>query len=319
MVDRLDTSERARVVGRFAPSPTGRMHAGNIFAALMSWLVVKSYGGRIVLRIEDLDVERSRSSYADQIMRDFEALGLAWDEGPYYQQGRNDVYGDAFERLSALHLTYPCFCTRADLKAASAPHRGEKAVYPGLCRGLTEAERAQRAKERRPAWRLRVPDVVYGLEDLVQGHYEQNLSTECGDFVVRRSDGLFAYQLASVVDDAEQGVNMIVRGVDLLCSTPQQEYLQDALGLGHCRYAHVPLLVGEKDRRLSKRDKDASLDMMLQSYGSPAGVIGRIAYVAGLRESFEPTTPEELLAEFDVGTLERMFPDNVQVLWRQTD
>ena len=304
------------VVGRFAPSPTGRMHAGNIFAALMSWLVVKAQGGRIVLRIEDLDRERSKSSYADQVMRDFELLGLTWDDGPFYQQGRDEAYKRAFDVLAEKGLVYPCFCTRADLHAASAPHRGEKLVYPGTCRNLTKSEVDKRSISRNPAWRIRVSPDTYQLVDLVQGPFSQNLETDCGDFVVRRSDGLFAYQLASVVDDAEQGVNCIVRGMDLLVSTPQQMYLQDMLGFEHCTYAHVPLVVGERDRRLSKRDRDAALDELMNAYGTPEGVIGHIAYICGLAPEDEPLTPEQLLETFDLGCVGELFPDKVQILWR---
>ena len=304
------------VVGRFAPSPTGRMHAGNIFAALMSWLVVKAQGGRIVLRIEDLDRERSKSSYADQVMRDFELLGLTWDDGPFYQQGRDEAYKRAFDVLAEKGLVYPCFCTRADLHAASAPHRGEKLVYPGTCRNLTKSEVDKRSISRNPAWRIRVSADTYKLVDLVQGPFSQNLETDCGDFVVRRSDGLFAYQLASVVDDAEQGVNCIVRGMDLLVSTPQQMYLQDMLGFEHCTYAHVPLVVGERDRRLSKRDRDAALDELMNAYGTPEGVIGHIAYICGLSPEDEPLTPEQLLETFDLSCVGELFPDKVQILWR---
>ena len=302
-------------VGRFAPSPTGRMHAGNVFAALMSWLVVKSRGGSMVLRIEDLDVERSRQAFADQVMRDFELLGLGWDEGPFYQQGRDEAYSAAFEQLEYEGLLYPCFCTRADLRAASAPHRGEKRVYPGTCRNLTAVQIASKEASRKPAWRLVVPNETYGLSDLVQGEFSQNLASECGDFVVRRSDGLFAYQLASVVDDAEQHVNCIVRGMDLLSSTPQQMYLQDVLGFSHCEYAHVPLLVGERDRRLSKRDHDAGLDELLARMGSPAAVVGHIAHVSGLIPEYAPLMPDELLRSFDIGSLPDLFPDKIQILW----
>lgn len=303
------------VVGRFAPSPTGRMHAGNIFAALMSWLVVKAQGGRIVLRIEDLDVERSKAGFADQVMRDFEKLGLYWDVGPYYQQGRGGAYEAAFEELTRRDLVYPCFCTRADLHAASAPHRGEKLVYPGTCRDLTPAEREERGAARAPAFRLRVPDEDYAFHDLVQGDFAQNLARECGDYIVRRSDGLFAYQLAVVVDDAEQGVNCIVRGMDLLVSTPQQMYLQDLLGFGHASYAHVPLLVSERDRRLSKRDRDAGLEELLTAYQTPEGVIGHVAHIAGLLPEDAPATPAELLASFDPTALETLFPDKIQIPW----
>ena len=188
---------RDPVVGRFAPSPTGRMHAGNVFAALAAWLVAKSQGGRIVLRIEDLDQERSKPAYADAAQRDFEALGLFWDEGPYFQHDREEAYRAAFDELSAQGIVYPCFCTRADLHAASAPHRGEKAVYPGTCRDLTDTERACRAQKRTPAQRLRVSDESVSLVDSVQGPYSQNLAQDCGDFLVRRSDGAFSYQLPS--------------------------------------------------------------------------------------------------------------------------
>lgn len=302
-------------VGRFAPSPTGRMHAGNVFAALMSWLVVKSLGGRMVLRIEDLDVERSKREWADQVQRDFETLGLTWDEGPYYQQGRSGVYEEAYHVLERTGEVFPCFCTRADLHAASAPHRGEKLVYPGTCRHLSASEIESRRAERTPAMRLVAPSKEYAFEDLVQGEYRQNLARDCGDFVIRRSDGLFAYQLAVVVDDAEQGVNCIVRGMDLLVSTPQQMFVQELLGYEHPAYAHIPLIVGEKDRRLSKRDRDAGLGELLAKFGSAEGVIGHVAYVAGLRDVDEPASCEELLAVFAIDQL-RMFPDNVQILWR---
>ena len=303
------------VVGRFAPSPSGRMHAGNIFAALVAWLVAKSQGGRIVLRIEDLDRGRSRPQFVDAAQRDFEMLGLTWDEGPYFQRDRDEAYEAAFDSLKARGLIYPCFCSRADLHAASAPHRGEKSVYPGTCRHLSAEERAERAKSRPPAQRLIVPDEEISFVDQVQGEYRQRLSTECGDFLVRRSDGAFAYQLAVVVDDAAQGVNSVVRGVDLLCSTPQQIHLQRLLGLPEPRYAHVPLLVAERDRRLSKRDHDASLEALLARFKTPAGVIGHIAGLTGLAESGDPATPEQLLSGFSVDALPTLFADPIQIQW----
>ena len=304
------------VVGRFAPSPTGRMHAGNVFAALVAWLVAKAQGGRMVLRIEDLDAQRSKREYVDAVQRDFERLGLTWDEGPFFQHDREEAYRAAFDALAARGLVYPCFCTRADLHAGSAPHRGEKPVYPGTCRGLSDEERAQRvAAGRTPAQRLAVPDRDVALQDLVQGSYRQNLARECGDFLVRRSDGAFAYQLAVVVDDAEQGVNSVVRGVDLLCSTPQQMHLQDLLGLPHPSYAHVPLVVAERGRRLSKRDHDAALDALLERFKTPEGVVGHIAGITGLAASCDPATPEELLQVFDLAALPTTFPDLVQVRW----
>lgn len=304
------------VVGRFAPSPTGRMHAGNIFAALMAWLIAKSQGGRIVLRIEDLDRQRSRREYIDGVQADFELLGLTWDDGPYFQHGREEAYRAAYQALKDRGLVYPCFCSRADLHAVSAPHRGEKLVYPGTCRSLTPEERARRAAEKDPAMRIVVPHRAYSLVDQIQGPYRQMLDEECGDFLIRRSDGAFAYQLAVVVDDAEQGVTSVVRGMDLLCSTPQQLYLQDLLGLPHPVYAHVPLLVAEKDRRLSKRDHDASLEALLARFGTPECVIGHIAWLTGIRDEDEPATPEQLLDGFDVTHAAERFPDLVQIRWR---
>ena len=303
------------VKGRFAPSPTGRMHAGNIFAALVAWLTAKSQGGTMVLRVEDLDAERSKPQFIDAVQRDFEALGLTWDEGPYFQHDRDEVYRTAFDALRERGLTYPCFCTRADLHAASAPHRGEKPVYPGTCRRLTDEERRERAQVRTPAQRLIVPDETVTFTDLVQGPYKQNLAHDCGDFLVQRSDGAFAYQLAVVVDDAAQGVTSVVRGVDLLCSTPQQIYLQRLLGLPHPTYAHVPLIVAELNRRLSKRDRDAALDALLARFKTPAALIGHLAHLTGLSPTDDPVTPEELLATFDISALPTMFPDLVQVRW----
>ena len=304
------------VVGRFAPSPTGRMHAGNIFSALVAWLVAKSQDGRMVLRIEDLDRERSKPAFVDQVQRDFERLGLTWDEGPYFQHDRDEAYRAAFEQLDRRGLLYPCWCTRADLHAASAPHRGEKPVYPGTCRHLSAEERREReASGRSAAIRLAVPDRTFAVADLVQGVYQQNLARECGDFLVRRADGTFAYQLAVVVDDGAQKVTSVVRGMDLLCSTPQQMYLQELLGLPRPAYAHVPLVVGELNRRLSKRDRDAALDELLARFGTPAAVIGHIAALTGLAPTDEPVMPDQLLRDFSWERLGERLADPVQVLW----
>lgn len=292
------------------------MHAGNVFSALVAWLVAKSQGGSIVLRIEDLDAERSKPQFIDAVQRDFEALGLTWDEGPYFQHDRDEAYQAAYDELCERGLVYPCFCTRADLHAASAPHHGEKLVYAGTCRNLTDEERTERMKERRPASRLIVPDETLSFVDGIQGEYSQNLAAECGDFLIRRSDDAFAYQLAVVVDDAAQGVNSIVRGVDLLCSTPQQMYLQDLLGYPHPSYAHVPLLVAEEGRRLSKRDHDAALDALLERFKTPAGIIGHIAGITGIAPTCDPATPEQLLATFDLQAFASSIPNNVQIRWR---
>ena len=289
------------------------MHAGNIYAALVGWLYVRSLGGKIVLRIEDLDRQRSKAYFIDEVQRDFENLGLYWDEGPYFQSDRDSAYQDSFDALCSKGLIYPCFCSRADLHAASAPHAGEKFIYAGTCRDLTVEEVAKRSKLRDPAWRVRVPCDTLSFEDSFQGHYGQKLDTECGDFLVRRSDGMFAYQLAVVVDDAAQGVNFVVRGNDLLSSTPQQIYLQRMLGLPETHYAHLPLLVGPDGRRLSKRNQDASLDELLQRFKTPEAVIGHIAFVCGIVDADEPASPEELL---DVFTFRNLMGRSV-VVWPQ--
>ena len=220
------------VRGRFAPSPSGRMHLGNLFCALLSYLSVKSRGGEWILRIEDLDTARCRPEYARQVEEDLRWLGLAWDEGgsaggpdaPYFQSQRTALYEAALARLRGMGLVYPCFCTRAQLHAASAPHREDGlTVYPGTCRGLTPEDIARwEAAGRKGALRLRVPEETVTFTDRHLGEVTEYLPTDCGDFLLRRSDGLFAYQLAVVVDDAAMGVTEVVRGADLLSSTPRQ-------------------------------------------------------------------------------------------------
>ncbi|MCI1479596.1 MAG: tRNA glutamyl-Q(34) synthetase GluQRS [Eggerthellaceae bacterium] len=294
--------------GRFAPSPTGRLHAGNIFSYLVAYIVAHRAGGTIALRIEDLDPQRSKSVFAQACLRDLDYLGLGWDVGPLYQSERTEIYREAFHELESKGLVYPCFCTRADVHAASAPHRGEKFVYAGTCRNLTAEQREERARDiaaegRAPSMRLIVPDRTYAINDLFQGRYEQNLACDCGDFLIRRSDGAFAYQLAVVVDDAAQQVTQVVRGVDLLSSSPQQAYVQDLLGFGRVSYGHVPLLVSRTDRRLSKRDHDASIDQMRVSYGSAAGILGHIAYVVGMVPDDAPATVDELVVGADLAPL----------------
>ncbi len=270
-----------------------------------------------MLRIEDLDSQRSRRSFADAVMRDFEQLGLWWDGEPLYQSTRTDAYRAAFAKLESLELLYPCYCTRADLHAASAPHAGERPVYAGTCRYAAKEEldekRARAASaNRKPSWRVKVPDETVHVADLFQGSYHQNLVLECGDFVIRRSDGSFAYQLAVVIDDAYQGVTSVVRGSDLLSSTPQQLFLQDVFGLEHPQYGHVPLLMGADGHRLSKRHADANLERLLESHGTIEGVLGHIAFVAGIIPEDEPASAEELLANADLSSL----CGRDQILWQ---
>ena len=294
------------MVGRFAPSPSGRIHLGNILCCLLAWLSVRQQGGQVVLRIEDLDTARCPRRYADQMEEDLRWLGLDWDQGPtvggpdgpYYQSGRTALYEAAMDKLEKMDLVYPCFCTRAELHAASAPHREDgQVVYAGTCRHLTAAEAAEKAKRRAPALRLRVPEETWSFTDGHMGPYSEDLARDCGDFLLRRSDGMFAYQLAVVVDDAAMGVTEVVRGADLLDSTPRQLYLYHLLGLTPPKFLHFPLLLASDGRRLSKRDADAGLDT-LRDRLTAAEVLGRLAYLAGFNPSAAPKTAEQLLVDF---------------------
>ena len=286
------------VVGRFAPSPSGRMHLGNLFSALLAWLSARSAGGRMLLRIEDLDPDRCRREFALQLMDDLRWLGLDWDGTPVWQSERTALYTDAFSRLEGRGLLYPCFCTRAQRLAASAPHRSDGVVlYSGRCRHLTPAERETLSAQRAPAWRVQVPEETVSFRDQIQGDYAQNLAAECGDFILRRSDGVYAYQLAVVVDDAFQGVTQVVRGSDLLDSAPRQLWLQSKLGLPHPEYGHVPLLLSPDGRRLAKRDRDLELSQLKERFTAPQ-LVGRLALAAGLLPEYAPVTPQELLPHF---------------------
>lgn len=283
--------------GRFAPSPTGRMHLGNVFSALLSWLSIKAQGGKWVLRIEDIDPQRSRMEYADLIMSDLEWLGLTWDEGPFYQSERGEIYEAELQKLADRGMTYPCYCTRADILATQAPHESDgRVVYKRTCRNLKPGTHSGPA-----AIRMRVPEEGEGIVSFVDGHYGEqtvDLTTQCGDFIVRRKDGAWAYQLAVVVDDALMGITEVVRGRDLLLSSPQQIYLAKELGFAPPRFTHLPLLCNTEGQRLSKRDR--SLDMeALRSRFEAEDIIGLLAYKAGLQESPNRVTAEELVAGFD--------------------
>ena len=283
--------------GRFAPSPMGRMHLGNVFSALLSWLSIKAQGGKWVLRIEDIDPQRSRMEYADLIMSDLEWLGLTWDEGPFYQSERGEIYEAELQKLADRGMTYPCYCTRADILATQAPHESDgRVVYKGTCRNLKPGTHRGPA-----AVRMRVPEEGEGVITFVDGHYGEqtvDLTTQCGDFIVRRKDGAWAYQLAVVVDDALMGITEVVRGRDLLLSSPQQIYLAKELGFAPPRFTHLPLLCNTEGQRLSKRDR--SLDMeALRSRFEAEDIIGLLAYKAGLQESPNRVTAEELVAGFD--------------------
>lgn len=283
-------------VGRFAPTPSGRMHLGNVFAALIAWLSVRSRGGSLVLRMEDLDTQRTSQENAAVLREDLLWLGLDWDEETTPQSQRSGVYRRYFEALMDMGLLYPCYCTRSQLHSVNAPHLSDGTyVYPGTCRDLTDIQRA--AFDRQPAWRIKVPDKTWELTDMAQGPYRQNLAEDCGDFILRRSDGMYVYQLAVTVDDAEAGVTEVVRGMDLLSSAPRQMYLQQLLGFGHPAYGHVPLLVAPDGRRLSKRDRDMDLGALRQ-HTTAEKLIGTLAAAAGLTEKAEPVSAKELAGIF---------------------
>ena len=283
-------------VGRFAPTPSGRMHLGNVFAALIAWLSVRSRGGEMVLRMEDLDTQRTSEEYANLLRQDLNWLGLDYDRETPPQSARSRVYDRYFEQLQEMGLLYPCYCTRSQLHSVNAPHLSDGTyVYPGTCRNLTPAQRA--AMDRKPAWRVVVPDREWSFTDRVQGAYALNLATECGDMVVRRADGVYVYQLAVTVDDGEAGVTEVVRGMDLLSSAPRQMYLQELFGFPHPEYGHVPMLLAPDGRRLSKRDRDLDLGQ-LQKWVNAETVIGTLAFSAGLIDRNEPISAEELATVF---------------------
>ena len=291
--------------GRFAPSPSGRMHLGNLWSCLLAWLSARSAGGSMVLRLEDLDPDRCRQEYCDQVMRDLEWLGLDWDGEPVYQSRRTEAYAEGFRALEERGLIYPCYCTRAERLAASAPHRSDGVqVYDGRCARLTAAEREELARTRRPAWRAAVPEKTITFCDLLQGEYKEELKKECGDFILRRSDGVYAYQLAVVVDDAMMGVTQVVRGRDLLSSTPRQLWLQEELGLPQPEYGHIPLLLAPDGRRLAKRDRDQELGQLQSRFTAPE-LVGRLACLAGLIPQPQPVTPRQLLPLFSWDKLPR--------------
>lgn len=295
-------------VGRFAPTPSGRMHLGNVFSALLAWLSVKSRNGEMVLRMEDLDTQRTSEEYAQILRKDLTWLGLTWDRETPAQSRRSQTYDRYFDVLRDMSLLYPCYCTRSQLHSVNAPHLSDGTyVYPGTCRNLT---REQRDSFRRPpAWRVRVPDKVWEVEDLVQGHSQWNLKADCGDMVVRRADGVYVYQLAVTVDDGEAGVTEVVRGMDLLSSAPRQMYLQELWGFPHPQYAHVPMLLAPDGRRLSKRDRDLDLGEIRKRL-SPWQLIGTLAWSAGLLEKPEPVSLQELKAHF---SWEKIHADSVTV------
>lgn len=302
--------------GRFAPSPTGEMHLGNAWTALLAWLQTRSLGGAMVLRIEDLDPDRSRPEYTAQLLADLHWLGLDWDEGPdvggnygpYCQDERRQLYQQALEGFQAKGLVYPCYCSRAEIQAAaSAPHVGNsEAAYPGLCRNLDCKEQAARSRRgRKPALRIIALTGNIEFTDLLRGRIKEDISKSCGDFTIRRSDGVHAYQLAVVVDDAAMKISHVLRGDDLLGSTPRQLYLYQLLGASPPIFTHVPLLYSPDGHRLSKRQRDLSLAAIKGRGVSASQVIGFLAWKAKLIDRQYPVSARELIPLFSLGKLPR--------------
>ncbi len=295
-------------VGRFAPSPTGYMHLGNVWAALLAWLAVRKDNGTMILRVEDLDPDRSKSHFTDRIISDMRWLGLDWDEGPqlggdfgpYTQDQRRHIYASALKDLQERKLVYPCFCTRKELRAASAPHREDGIfIYNGKCKELSHDQLKENLETKRHAYRIGVPDKEYNFIDLNYGQYKQNLAKDCGDFVLSRGDGVHAYQLAVVVDDALMGVDTVVRGCDLIDSSPRQIFLHESLGFCPPKFGHVPLLKGEDAQRLSKRHKSLDLAYLRENGWTAQEIIGLLGHKAGLIDRFEAVKAEDLIEAFD--------------------
>lgn len=300
--------------GRYAPSPSGALHLGNLRTALLAWLFARKAGGGFILRMEDLDVPRSRPGSAAGIVEDLRWLGFDWDEGPdiggplgpYTQSARQGIYEAALARLRAKGLLYPCYCTRAELaQIASAPHGPEGAPYPGTCSALTMRERdAFEATGRRPAWRFRVPQTPMRFRDMLMGEVVESLPATSGDFIVRRSDGIVSYHLAVVVDDALMRVTQIVRGADLLGSVARQLALYDALDQPHPRdYAHVPLLRDAGGARMAKRTSAAGLGALRAHGETPAEVVRDLAASCGLWDTRSPVNARDLLAVVELTKL----------------
>lgn len=305
------------VRGRLAPSPTGLAHLGNAWAFLMAWLAVRAADGELVLRMEDLDLGRCSVVFMQELMSDIRWLGLDWDEGPtpereapaYHQSNRYSLYEKAIEKLRSQGLTYPCFCSRKDVRSvSSAPHIGDAgAPYPGTCRNLSP----QIVQERiagGASYSLRFrsqPERVFVFDDGVYGPQTATLSSCGGDFSLRRSDSVFSYQLAVSVDDALMGITQVVRGRDILPSTPRQMALFEALGYAIPQYAHIPLLLDAEGERLAKRHASLSLASLRQQGVSAWRIIGLLAHIAGFADRVEPLHPKDLVSSFDLKKLRR--------------
>ncbi len=314
---RMSDTGATLVKGRYAPSPTGELHLGNVRTALVAWLASRAAGGRYLMRVEDIDPPRVVEGAEARILDDLRWLGLDWDEGLVRQSERGAVYREALERLRDRGRLYACTCTRGQLRGLlSAPHGpgSEGPPYPGLCREKGIAIDLDNP-DRGPALRFRVePAEEICFDDLVLGRVCQDVAAEVGDFVVRRSDGLYTYQLAVVVDDAAMGITQVVRGADLAHSTPRQIALGRALGYETPEYAHVPLVVNGEGERLAKRDRPAAVGALREAGVSPERAIGVLAHSLGLRPAPDPARPIDLVSRFSWDRISRE-PWTIEQFW----
>ena len=298
--------------GRYAPSPTGRLHLGNLRTALLAWLQVRLEGGRFIIRMDDLDQPRVRPGARQQILEDLSWMGLDWDEGPdvggengpYLQSQRTRYYADAFHTLGKNGKIFACFCSRRDIAlAVGAPHQTrQNPPYPGICRANLYPGRPGTAgldAQGPLSWRYRVGDRKIVFDDVLCGRQEQDLAGEVGDFVVKRKDGQFAYQLTTVVDDYFMGVSDVVRGVDLMASTPRQIALISDLGFHKPRFWHMPLVYDSRNRRMSKRDGSDSLEQWQSAGKTAPELVGEFASHLGLVDRAERLSTRELLLSLD--------------------
>ncbi len=298
MTQRASITQPPTATGRLAPSPTGAQHVGNARTYLCAWLSARSQGGRVILRIEDIDSPRTRAGAAEQAIEDLAWLGVDWDEGPIYQTGRLVAHEAALRLLRDQERVYPCTCSRKDVEqAASAPHQEhEGPPYPGTCSGRRVAD-ASTIQARPFSWRCRALDMSLEFSDGFRGAVAVPADSR-GDFVVWKSAGTPAYQLAVVVDDAAMGVTEVIRGDDLVPSTPRQLHLYRLLSLPPPRFAHLPLVVGPDGRRLAKRHGDTRLSVLRAKGVRPEALVGLLAWSCGWLPEIRPITPRELLPRF---------------------